>query len=188
MDNINTRAFVSYNSTGFNTIKTKWLRDIIAVTNADFIAVQEHFKKTKSIDKYFADEFPNFSSFVVPGHREVGQDMGRPKGGIAMLSNKQKKVNKIRMNSESFRIQAQVLTFPHTRLLWINTYMPTDPQTIVYDDEELVTVLNEVEKIMDTAEYDDVAWVGDLNWDKERNSGFAQIMEDFVARLHTHSH
>ena len=61
--------------------------------------------------------------------------------------------------------------------------MPTDPQTIHYDNEELVEVLNEVEKIMDTAEYDDVAWMGDLNWDRNRNSGFAQTMETFIARL-----
>ena len=61
MDNNDTSTFISYNSTGFSTIKTKWLRELIDLTKADFISVQEHFKKTKSIDKYFADEFPNYS-------------------------------------------------------------------------------------------------------------------------------
>ena len=61
----NTCTFVSYNSTGMNSVKTKWIRDLINVTNADFISVQEHFKMTKSLEKYFCDEFPNNSSFVV---------------------------------------------------------------------------------------------------------------------------
>ena len=84
-------SFLSYNSTGLNTVKSKWIRDVMKLTKADFISIQEHFKKTKSIDKYFIDEFPNQSSFVVPGYRESGQDSGRPKGGIAMLSSKHKK-------------------------------------------------------------------------------------------------
>ena len=61
--------------------------------------------------------------------------------------------------------------------------MPTDPQTIVYDNQELFTVLTELERIMDTAEYDDVTWMGDLNWDKSRNSGFAHVMDTFVDKL-----
>ena len=133
------------------------------MTKSDFTAVQEHFKKTKTIDKYFVDQFPGHSSFVVPGYREIGQDCGRPKGGIAMLSNKLKNVGKQRIKTESFRIQAQVLSLPRTKLLWINCYMPTDPQTIQYDSQELLIVLSEIEKILDSADYDDVALMGDLN-------------------------
>ena len=45
VDNIST--FLSYNSTGLNTVKTKWIRDIIQVTKSDFTAVQECFKRLK---------------------------------------------------------------------------------------------------------------------------------------------
>ena len=114
MDNIST--FLSYNSTGLNSVKTKWIRDIVKLTKSDYISIQEHFKKTKTIDKYFIDQFPDQSSFVVPGYRESGQDSGRPKGGIAMLSGKSKSVSKKRIKTESFRLQAQVLNFPHARL------------------------------------------------------------------------
>ena len=174
---------MSYNSTGFNTLKTKWLRDLIDLTNVDFISIQEHFKKTKGIEDYFANEFPNYSPFVVPGYREPGVDSGRPKGGIAMLSTKQKKVNKVRIKTSSFRIQAQILTFPKTRLLWINTYMPTDPQTALYYDDELLKVLNEIETMLDNEEFDDVAWIGDMNWDRSRKTGFSEIMENFIQRI-----
>ena len=176
-------TFASYNSTGMNSVKTNWIRDFINVTNADFISVQEHFKKTKSIEKYFSDEFPNSSSFVIPGFREPGQEYGRAKGGLAMLSNKSKSVRKTRIKTDSFRIQAQVITLPKTKLLWINTYMPVDPQTIMYDKEDLTNVLLEVEKVMDTADYDDVVWAGDFNWDRGRNTGFAQILENFVSKI-----
>ena len=118
----NITTFMSYNSAGLDTVKTKWIRDFIDVTNADFISIQEHFKKTKNIEEYFAHEFSSHSAFIVPGHREPGTDSGRPKGGLAMLSSKQNKVRKIRVKTLNFRLQAQVLTFPNTRLLWINTY------------------------------------------------------------------
>ena len=181
MDNLTT--FLSYNSTGLDSVKTKWIRDIAKVTKCDFITLQEHFKKTKTIGKYFMDEFPDRSAFVIPGYRENSQDSGRPKGGIAMLSSKSKNVSKKRVKTNSFRVQAQVLTLFRTKLLWINCYMPTDPQTIQYNDKELLNVLTEIENMMDIEDYDDVACMGDFNWDKTRNSGFAATMDNFVSRL-----
>ena len=155
----NTISFMSYNFTGFITHKTKWLRDLVDLTNVDFISIQEHFKKTKGIEDYFANEFPKYSPFVVPGYREPGVDSGRPKGGLAMLSTKQKKLYKFRMKTSSFRIQAQILTFPNSRLLWINTYLPTDPQTAVYYEDDLFKVLNEIETMLDNEAFDDIVWI-----------------------------
>ena len=56
----------------------------------------------------------------------------------------------------SFHVQAQALTFPNTRLLWINTYIATDPQTLLFNDDELLKVLNEVELILSNESFDDV--------------------------------
>ena len=53
------------------------------MTNSDFISIQEHFKKTKTVNKFFKDQFPDKSSYVIEGHREKGQDSGRPKVGLA---------------------------------------------------------------------------------------------------------
>ena len=77
--------FLSYNSTGMNTVKSGWVRELSKLTNASFIGIQEHFKKSKSLDKFFSDEFPDYNSFVIPGYREPGQDSGRPKAGLAQL-------------------------------------------------------------------------------------------------------
>ena len=85
-------TFLSYNSTGLDPVKTSWTRDLCKLTKTDFLTIQEHLKKNKSVDKYFKEQFTNYSSYVVPAHREDTQDSGRPKGGIAHLSKKNIKV------------------------------------------------------------------------------------------------
>jgi hypothetical protein len=65
----------------------------------------------------------------------VGQDSGRCKARLAQLSKKVYSVKKDRVTTRGFRIQAQVLNMPTCKLLWLNTYMPTDPKRLTeYDD------------------------------------------------------
>ena len=103
-----------------------------------------------------------------------------------MFSKKTNKIKKLRLKTDSYRVQAQVLFLPTTRLLWLNSYMPVDPQTISYGSDELNIVLAEVERIIDTAEFDDIIWMADFNWDKDRNTGFTNIMNNFVKKLELH--
>ena len=88
------------------------------------------------------------------------------------------------MTSKHYRVQAQVLHLPTTSVLWLNTYLPTDPQTIrQYDDTELQSCLAEVENIITNTVHSDIVWGSDLNWDMARNSRFAQIVSGFMERL-----
>ena len=84
---------------------------------------------------------------------------------------------------DNFKIQAQVLEFPSGKLLWLNTYFPTDPQLLNFDDTELLETLRDIEKIMDDTDYDDVILAGDLNWYNRRNSGIYEAMRNFVSRI-----
>ena len=93
------------------------------------------------------------------------------------------KIKVERIKTKSFRIQAQILEFPSTRLLWINSYLPNDPLTIIFDDQELNDVLTEIENILDTNDFDDLLWQGDLNWEVTRTSGFSTRMKQFLDRL-----
>ena len=61
--------------------------------------------------------------------------------------------------------------------------MLTDTQTIMYESQDLLNILAEIQNILDTAEYDDVAWLGDFNWDRSRGSGFSSIMKQFATKL-----
>ena len=116
---MSTVSFLSYNSTGLNTVKTKWIRDLIKVTGASYIQLQEHFKKNKAIDNFFIEQFPEHNTYVVPGHREKNQDQGRPMGGLAQLCKSSLDVRKNRINCDNFRIQAQVLNFPKLNIFLI---------------------------------------------------------------------
>ena len=98
---MSTVSFLSYNSTGLNTVKTKWIRDLIKMTDASFIQVQEHFKKNRTLDRFFSEEFPEHNSYAIPGHRDTNQDQGRPMGGLAQLCRSSLFIRKNVKTSES---------------------------------------------------------------------------------------
>ena len=177
-------TFMSYNSTGLSSVKCRWICDICDEFDVDYLSLQEHFKKTNSIDKYFRDNFKNYNSYIVPGYRPPGQDSGRCKAGLAQLSRGIYSVKKDRVTTRGFRLQAQILNMPTCKVLWLNTYMPTDPRRLTeYDDFELREVLVEVEAIISSNSYTDIVWGGDMNWDMSRVTYFARTMSAFVERL-----
>ena len=145
-----------------------------------FVSLQEHFKNNKVTDKYFRAKFAKFSPYILPGFRQSGQDKGRPKAGLAQLSRKNVDLKKDRVKSSSFRIQAQILNFLTSKLLWINLYFPTDPQTREFDDSELLDVLQELTNIIRVTEYTDILVNGDLNWYPRRRTGFSDVVKEFI--------
>ena len=44
-------------------------------------------------------------------------------------------------------------------------------------------MLNEIERILDNSEYDDVLWCGDINWEMSRQTGFSLTVRRFLDRL-----
>ena len=46
-------TFMSWNSTGFNTVKSKWLTDVCNEKNLDFCSIQEHFKTSGKVINSF---------------------------------------------------------------------------------------------------------------------------------------
>ena len=179
--------FMSYNSTGLDKVKTRWIRDLISTCKIDFFQLQEHFKITKSLEQFFRREFPENDSFIIPGHREPLQDSGRAKGGLAQLSCKKLVVKKERLVPKYWRIQSQILHFEAYKLMWINCYFPTDPQTVQINDQDLAEAQDEIENILDNNVYDDCIVGGDFNFDNRRTSGFANSMRDFFSRLGIYS-
>ena len=109
--------FISYNSTGMDSVKVNWIKTLCKVSNIDFIGLQEHFKSTKTVDKYFKEHFDEYNTFVVPACRSENQDSGRPKGGLVQMSKKNIKIKIDRIKTNNFRIQAQILHLPRKKLL-----------------------------------------------------------------------
>ena len=48
-----TLNFISYNSTGLDSCKVDWIKELSKTCEIDLIQLQEHFKATKSIDRFF---------------------------------------------------------------------------------------------------------------------------------------
>ena len=88
-----------------------------------------------------------------------------------------------RVQVTSPRLQAQLLSFPTCQVLWINSYMPCDPQSQDFDDTELVATLAEVESMVTTNHGCKVVWAADMNWDNSRDNHFTRTVATAVARL-----
>ena len=80
-------------------------------------------------------------------------------------------------------MQAQLLHFPSSSLLWINAYLPNDPGLMRgWDDSELQKCLSEIERVIRETTHNDVLLSADLNWDTDRKTQFSNFMKEFVAR------
>ena len=164
--------FLSYNPTGLNEAKLMWIKDLIKTTDSSFVGIQEHFRKNKTTEDLFVQNFTGSKCYIVPGHRDEGQTRGRPKGGLAQLVNNRLDLKIKLVKCDNFRLQAKVIEFPATNLLWLNVYFPTDPLTVNFDETELMEVLGDIEKSLDNEEFDDIIIGVDLNWVNSRRSGF----------------
>ena len=85
------------------------------------------------------------------------------------------------VSPRSSRIQSLVIPICSYRLLLLNTYFPTDPGSN-FDENALLLMLSDIEKILQNNEYDDVVWTGDLNADFRRRTKFVGIVEDFILK------
>ena len=100
---------LSYNSTGMDTDKINFINDVAETFEIDLLQLQEHFKATKSVEKYFKKHFKQYETYVKPAVRPVIDGAGRPKGGLAMFVHNKCGFRKERVHVNSWRIQAQIL-------------------------------------------------------------------------------
>ena len=96
--------FISYNSTGMNSVKTNWIRDLLDVSGAHFMGIQEHFKEIRSLINFFKKQFPKFDCCAMPAHREEFRDTGRGKGGLAQLFLKESNVQRMTVATPGWRL------------------------------------------------------------------------------------
>ena len=164
--------FLSYNTTGLDPAKINWINDLFETMNISCGQIQEHFKSIKTVNSYFAKNFSTFNAHVTPAVRENVSQSGRPKGGLCQFVSKDSKFKKEPIPCHNWRVQAQILHLDEYRLLWINVYMPTDPQTMQLDENEVISALNEIERLINSSSFHDVLIGGDINYDNSRISRF----------------
>ena len=175
---------MSFNSTGLDQTKVDWVQSISETCDIHLLQLQEHFKTTKTTESFFRKNFnTKWDSYSIPAYRDPFQDNGRAKGGLAQLCKRDLVITKERLQTRSWRLQAQTLHIDNYRIIWVNCYMPTDPQTVLYDEAELIPILDEIENILDSNTFDDCILAGDLNMDLNRGSGYVTALSDFLLRL-----
>ena len=64
-----------------------------------------------------------------------------------------------------WRTQAMVLKLHSSRILIINSYFPTDPGTMVFNDSELLETLQSIQQVISNNQFHYVYWLGDINTD-----------------------
>ena len=96
---------------------------------------------------------------------------------------KESGVQRTNVATPGWRLQAHILRFGGWRLLWVNSYFPTDPRILKFDETELLEVQAELEAVLEVGGYDGCLVSGDFNYDSRRNSGFARSMAAFLERM-----
>ena len=113
---MDTISFMSYNLTGLDSAKIKFSNDLCNEFGVDFLSLQEHFKFVNT-DKIFRKSFSDFNCYVKPGYRAPGQFTGRAKAGLAQMCRKEYIIKKVRVRTSGYRVQAQILELPSSRVL-----------------------------------------------------------------------
>ena len=65
-------------------------------------------------------------------------------------------------------------------MLVINSYFPTDPGTIAFDDSDLLETLQSIKSVVDHIEFDKLIWLGDINTDFICKSGHVNSVKNFI--------
>ena len=136
--------------------------------------MQEHFVLRGN--SYIVQKaLPNSHIFFKSAVKD-NQDYGRAKNGmfVAVPDKLKERFNDV--SPAHWRVQA--VTFDST--LIINVYLPTDPRTINYNDQELLETLEVIKSVLETNHATRVLITGDFNSDFSRNTGHVNDVKTFI--------
>ena len=105
---------------------------------------------------------------------------GRPKGGMFIAVPVCFKDCITEVTVDSNRIQCVVASVAQCKLLLINSYFPTDPRG-EFDENDLVIILNKIQKLIDETDFHHLIIGGDINADFGRKTRFVDMIREFIA-------
>ena len=138
------------------------------------MCVQEHFLLRGN--SYIVQKaLPNSHIFFKSAVKE-NQNYGRAKNGmfVAVPDKFKERFNDVSPNH--WRVQA--VTFDST--LIISVYLPTDPGTMNYNDQELTETLGVIQNVLESNLASQVILTGDFNADFSRNTGHVNDVKTFI--------
>ena len=175
-------SFISQNTDGWSDNKAQTLNFVMETHNINFCFLQEHMQLEKNLYKVH-NKFENFCAFSIPASKTNSRiSKGRPSGGLAILYRKslEQFVSEIRI-PDSKRVQALHFKYKESAYVFINVYLPNDPQCDNFCDNELLQTLNDINFVFN--KYDEsVNFIlsGDMNCDFSRNTRFVDTVQTFM--------
>ena len=108
---------------------------------------------------------------------EIGR--GRGKGGLSVIwpGSIDKFITRLPVKSSN-RVQACLIHLPRSRILWLNSYFPTDPQTLNFDDSDIRETISAIKNVIENNDYDEILWQGDINTDFSRKSKYVEVVKE----------
>ena len=180
-----TLSFMSQNTDGWSEQKADTLLTLLNTHNVPFCFIQEHMRLSKNLYK-IQESFDDFLAFSIPAQKSNNIiNRGHPSGGLSILyrKNLEQYVTEI-IVPDSRRVQAIHFKQSNSAYVFINVYFPTDPQCQNFCDDELLKTLQDIHYVFNMYN-DSVNFIllGDFNCDFARNSGFVQIIRNFMEAL-----
>ena len=178
-------CFISYNSRGFSSFKSEFIRKLasqeIVGDKLPVICNQENFILRDNSYK-LTSALPGFQVLINPAVKN-NHDRGRPKNGMFIAFPDEIKNNVIDVSPGYWRLQAVKIKFGSATTLLINSYFPVDPRRPNADDTELQETLGHIRNVIRNNDFDTLLWAGDLNADFLRNTGHTSTILDCVEEM-----
>ena len=177
LDNI---ACMSFNTTGWSDFKGNLINTILLSHAIQICAIQEHFQLESNLYR-LNQAFKDFEVFALPAVKSNHQvHSGRPSGGVALLFDKKLcPLIKQLTCPNSTRVQGIKLNLQQSSYLFINCYFPVDQRND--NNDGLLRTLQDIKYCMDQCdEACNVCILGDLNFEVNRNTAFANLVKAFL--------
>ena len=141
------------------------------------LCVQEHFV-LRGNSYIIQKALPNCHIIFKPAIKE-NQNYGRPRNGMFIAVPDQYKERFSDVSPAHWRVQAVMFE----SVLIINVYLPTDPGTVNFDDEELNETLEVIKTVVELNQTSKVIITGDFNSDFKKNTGQVRTVRTFIEDL-----
>ena len=178
MAELNTMSLTSYNCKSLGEDKYKIVSNLI--DNSTFVLLQEHWQYEKKFIEKVKGFKPNIECVVSSPMNENITQLGRNKGGVAIIWKSNIECNIKIIKCISKRLCAIKVIVDEFKFILFNVYMPTDPGNGNYDIAEYKEVLQEISVILLNSDTQVCILGGDWNSDISRNNVQTNTFLSFI--------
>ena len=164
----NKLTFTSYNCKNFGEDKYKIVENMI--DSSTFVLLQEHWQYEKQFIEKIKGIKTNIDCVVSSPMNENITNLGRGKGGVAIIWKNNIKCKIENVSCSSKRLCAIKIILDDFKFILFNVYMPTDPGNGNYDITEYKDVLQEISVILSNSDTNVFILGGDWISDVSRNN------------------